>query len=118
MKLNKTDFGRKCQFPLILALGSAPAGVILLAHSIPQIMWIMAVYPAAYALMALVCMLIPGKKRIVPGVIFALMLLGSMALLPLQKSLVSILKIILSTELLMTVSLPQIYSKRFLMKIC
>ena len=101
MKLNRTDFGRKCQFPLILALGSVPAGVILLAHSLPQIMWIMAVYPVVYALMAELCILIPGKKRVFFGILFALMLLASSVLLPLGKSFVPVFVPILYAFLLL-----------------
>ena len=36
MPLNKTDFRRKCQLPLLLASGALPALIMLLIHFAPD----------------------------------------------------------------------------------
>lgn len=88
MKLMKTDFLRKCQFPLMLAFGSLPLPVLLLANLAPQALGLCGLLPAAYALLACACLLIPGKRRVIAGVIgcAALVLLGAWAL-PVGESL-------------------------------
>lgn len=87
MKLKNMDFMRKFQFPLMLACASMPVPVMLLANMAPQALTHCFILPAAYVLMAWVCILVPGKLRLAVGCVgcAALMLVGA-ACLPLKES--------------------------------
>lgn len=88
MKLNFTDFRRKCQFPLMLALAGVPVLAFISAKTVPEALSLLWVIPAAYVALAWLCLVIPGKKRLLVGVagFVALMALGA-AVLPVKESL-------------------------------
>lgn len=71
MKLNTTDFGRKMQHPLLLAFASVPAALIIILNFAPDMLHRVWLFPASYVLLAWGCILIPGKKRILGGVVSA-----------------------------------------------
>ena len=106
MRLNKTDFLRKCQHPLLLGLASFPVAMLLVLVAAQDFFpWCWA-YPAAYVLLSWVCLLIPGKKRVVCGVLSsALMIAAGVALLPWQGRIPLLLLPIMYTALLL-VTLP------------
>lgn len=92
MKLNWTDFRRKCQFPLMLALAGVPVLAFLSAKTAPDSLSLLWLIPAAYVLLAWLCLVIPGKKRLIAGAagFIALMALGA-AVLPLKESMLLLL---------------------------
>lgn len=69
MKLNTTDFRRKMQHPLLLALAGFPLVLFLVAQHAPEAIGLMWVLPAAYVLLAWVCLLLPGKLRLPGGLL-------------------------------------------------
>lgn len=83
MKLNFNDFGRKCQFPVMMAAGGMPVLLLILAHNMPEGVGMTAVLAGIYVVMTWLCMVIPGKIRVPVGVLLAigLMVIGA-ALLP------------------------------------
>lgn len=85
MKLNASDFGRKCQFPLLLALGALPAALLIALRCAPQTVSLVWAFPAVYVLLAWLCLILPGRVRLPAGLLGAasLMLLG-FRLLPIQ----------------------------------
>jgi len=92
MKLNLTDFRRKCQFPVMLALAGVPVTVFISAKTIPATLSLWWVMPAAYTLLSWLCMVIPGKKRLLAGVLSAVALLAlGAAVLPVKENLVLLL---------------------------
>lgn len=69
MKLNTSDFARKAQFPLLIVLGMLPLPVCILVQGAPEILcalWLLV--PAAVAA-AWLCMLLPGKVRLLAGLL-------------------------------------------------
>lgn len=76
MKLNTTDFLRKCQHPLLLALGSIPIAVILLINLAPELLGRMWILPGAYVLLAWGCIVLPGRRRLLGGILSAALLLA------------------------------------------
>ena len=68
MRLNTSDFLRKAQHPLLLGLASYPLSMLLTLSFAPETFWFAWCFPAAYVLLSWVCLLIPGKKRVVAGV--------------------------------------------------
>ena len=75
MKLNTNGFLIKCQHPLTLALTFFPLGWLFVTgcnRAIPYAY----LFPAAYVLLAWLCLLIPGKRRLLAGFLGAAMLAG------------------------------------------
>lgn len=64
MKLNLTDFLRKCQFPPMIALGLLPLPTLLLLQSAPDHLWTLFVLIPTCVLLCWLCMILPGKIRI------------------------------------------------------
>ena len=91
MKLNTTDFIRKGQFPLLLALGVMPLCTIIVIQIAPQFIMALPVLLSAYVLLAWLCMLMPGRIRAVCGAIgcACLMLLG-LRMLPVIQSVLQV----------------------------
>lgn len=102
MKLNVTDFRRKCQFPLILALAGMPILAFISAKTVPETLSLIWVTPLAYVLLAWLCLVIPGKKRLIAGAagVIVLLALGA-AVLPVKESLVLMLGPVLYSVLLL-----------------
>ena len=69
MKLNTTDFRIKLQHPLVLELDFFPVVLFVLAKNAPDALQWMWVLPAAYVLLAWTCILMPGKLRLLSGVL-------------------------------------------------
>lgn len=88
MKLNKLDWLRKSQFPLMLASATYPLAALwalVVARQALPMAWCFSV---SYALLAMVCLMLPGKVRLAGGMAGCLILLGlSEALLPYRESL-------------------------------
>lgn len=85
MKLNTSGFLRRCQHPLLLALGSVPAAVLVVMNNAPELLAHMWLMPALYVLLAWVCLLLPGKLRLVGGIAgAALQMAAGIALLQVQ----------------------------------
>lgn len=68
------DLWRKCQFPLLMALGTLPIAVLLLNSLTGDGLNALPVFPAAYAALAVLCLAVRGRLRLPAG------LLGSGAL--------------------------------------
>jgi len=87
MKLNFTDFLRKGQFPLLFALGLFPGLALILIATLPACWPVLWLYPVCYVLLAWLCLVLPGKIRLVVGLLGAAALMGlGVYLLP-EKSL-------------------------------
>ncbi len=92
MKLNLTDFRRKCQFPVMLALAGVPVLMFISAKTIPATLSLWWVIPAAYTLLSWLCVVIPGRKRMLAGILSAVALLAlGAAVLPVRENLVLLL---------------------------
>ena len=76
MKLNTTDFLRKCQYPLLLALGSIPVAVLVIMNIAPQLLQRIWMLPAAFVLLSWGCIITPGRRRVLCGVLSAAALLA------------------------------------------
>lgn len=87
MKLNFNDFSRKCQFPLMLAAGCMPVILLVLAHYLPDCVNETLVLAGVYVVLTWICTVIPGKIRVLTGIVLAIgqMALG-VTLLPLGES--------------------------------
>lgn len=87
MRLNTSDFLRKAQHPLLLGLGSLPLSMLLTLSFAPETFRFSWCFPAAYVLLSWACLVIPGKKRVVAGVISAILLVALCGLLlPMTKN--------------------------------
>lgn len=85
MRLNKTDFLRKAQHPLLMGLASLPASMLLILTTLPDIFSWCWCFPAAFVLSAWVCLLVPGRRRLLAAAAAATAMLGSaFTLLPWQ----------------------------------
>lgn len=69
MKLNRSDFPRKCQFPLLIALGTLPLMALIMLYNLPQATSALTVLIPAYVLLAWLCILLPGKIRLPAGLL-------------------------------------------------
>lgn len=76
MKLNTTDFRRKLQHSLLLALLGFPLTWLMLQTTGAAVLPWVYFFPAAYVLLSWACILTPGKRRILAGFAGALMLAG------------------------------------------
>lgn len=76
------DFPRKAQFPLLFASAAAPLAALLLAFAWPDALGRVLAVPALYALLAMPCLLVPGRRRLAAGLLAAaaLLALGGAAL--------------------------------------
>lgn len=81
MKLNFNDFGRKCQFPLMMAAGCMPVLLLILAHYMPEGILLTFAVAGVYVAMAWLCMVIPGRIRIPTGIVLAVGLVATGAVL-------------------------------------
>lgn len=77
------DLWHKCQFPLLMALGTLPAAVLLLNTFVGDGLSALPAFPAAYAALAVLCLAVKGRLRLPAGLLgcAALVVLG-IALLP------------------------------------
>ena len=75
MKLNTNGFRIKCQHPLTLALAFFPLGWLFI-NGVDGLARYVYLFPAAYALLAWACLLIPGKWRLLAGFAGAAALAG------------------------------------------
>lgn len=83
MQLNNTGFLRKAQHPLLLAMASLPAAMLLTLAMAPGCFPWCWCLPGGYVLCAWLCLLIPGRKRLIAAAAASvLMAAGSLALLP------------------------------------
>jgi ABC-type multidrug transport system fused ATPase/permease subunit len=106
MKLNTTDFRRKLQHPLLLALAGFPLVLFLVAQHAPEAIGLMWVLPAVYVLLAWVCLLLPGKLRLPGGLAgIAVMIAVTAAAWPIAAHLVLLVPIVVYT-VLMLIALP------------
>ena len=69
MKLNRSDFPRKCQFPLLIALGTLPLMALIVLYNLPQAISALALLIPAYVVLAWLCILLPGKIRLPAGIL-------------------------------------------------
>jgi len=78
MKLNFNDYLRKCQFPLLLALGTIPIAPVFYAYSEVRFLPVAWALPVAYLVLSWIGLVISGKGRFVFGVLAsgAFLLLG------------------------------------------
>lgn len=67
MNLTKKLFLRKCQFPLAIALGFFPIPIVVNAGFVPELVSVCWIFPLIYAVMAIACMAVPGKIRVLVG---------------------------------------------------
>lgn len=77
MKLNTTDFLRKCQHPLLLAIGSIPLALLVVMNFAPTQLHHIWPLIVLYVLLSWLCLVLPGKKRIFCGVIGAAALIAT-----------------------------------------
>ena len=104
MKLNTTDFRRKCQHPLLLALAIFPVMLLLAINAAPECLAAMGGYLGAWVLLAWGCILIPGKKRLMAGLVSGALLAGLAAvMLPLREKPVLLLLPLVYIPLLLAV---------------
>ncbi len=102
MRLNKTDFLRKAQHPLLLGLASLPVAMLVALSFAPEVFPWCWCFPAAYVLLSWACLLIPGKKRLLGGIAGAAALLaGAILLLPWRTHIVLLLLPVMSIVLLL-----------------
>lgn len=84
--LKTKNFLHKCQHPLLLAAGSVPLAVLLAARVQPQVFRVLPCFPAAYVLLAWLCLLVPGRWRLFAAGMGSAVLAGlAAALLPLRQ---------------------------------
>lgn len=76
MKLNTTDFLRKSQHAILLATGSYPIGVLLAAHTAPELLTRFWPVTVAFVLLSWLCILTPGRRRLLVGCISTAALLA------------------------------------------
>lgn len=68
------EYTRKCQFPIMFALGSYPATVVLSFFLAPQLLYYTWILPVAFVALAFLSLAVPGKLRIVLGICGAVLL--------------------------------------------
>lgn len=92
MKLNKADFLRKSQFPLLLACATYPIAAMLTAAVAQEALASVLALSSVYAVLAMVCLVLPGRVRLVAGGVGCTVLVGlGAALLPWRGSVVVLL---------------------------
>lgn len=81
MKLNFNDFGRKCQFPVMLAAGCMAILLLILANYYPGGIARTFVLAGLYVLLSWLCIVLPGRMRIPAGIVLTAGLMAAGALL-------------------------------------
>lgn len=81
MKLNFNDFGRKCQFPVMLAAGCMAILLLILANYYPEGIARTFVLAGLYVLLSWLCIVLPGRMRIPAGIVLTAGLMAAGALL-------------------------------------
>ncbi|MGN0779201.1 MAG: hypothetical protein ACI4MJ_08655 [Aristaeellaceae bacterium] len=77
------DLRRKGQFPVLLGCGVLPLLTMLLMVFVPEKPWLAAVFAGAFALLGEVCLLVPGKARLLAGLVSCAGMIGlGVVLLP------------------------------------
>lgn len=85
--LNWKDFPRKCQFPFLLACAVFPAAVVMVHSFAPSMLDKLWYFPAAYVLLAQLCLVLKGKIRLIAGIAgAAAQIVLGVRTLPLQES--------------------------------
>ena len=106
MKLNTAGFLRRCQHPLLLALGCQPLLWVLLCNLMYPLRFTGSLMLGLTVLLSWGCLLLPGKRRLPAGAAGALLLLAAGGfLLPLSEHLALLLVPALCIALLLG-SLP------------
>ena len=77
MRLNWTDFGRKCQLPWLMAFGTLPVGLIYCANVLDGRWEGVLALAVLYGLLATLCLPVRGRMRLVLGMVGAAVLLGT-----------------------------------------
>lgn len=86
MKSSVSLWLRRCQFPLMILLTAAPVVLMQLSIHAPDILSIVWAFFAACLLLCALCLLLPGRRRMLAaGVSAALLLALGAALLPLNE---------------------------------
>ncbi len=84
MKLN--GFLTKCQHPMVLCLGCLPLTWMLLCNVAPHLLLRGSLLPLLTLLFSWLCLIVPGKRRLVAGLAGAALLMAAgSALLPLSE---------------------------------
>jgi len=87
MRMKATGLGRKIQQLLMLGFGLFPAAVLLAMMICPAALSLLPVVPTVYAVLALGCLMLPGRIRLISGVLAAGGLIGiAWLLLPLAEA--------------------------------
>lgn len=68
MKLHFSDFPRKAQLVLLMTCATVPAVAMAAATTEPELLGRIALFPLAYVLLALLCLTLPGRPRLIVGV--------------------------------------------------
>lgn len=77
MRLNWTDFGRKCQMPWLMAFGTLPVGLIYCANVLDGRWEGVAALVVLYGLLATLFLPVRGRMRLALGTVGAAVLLGT-----------------------------------------
>ena len=102
MKLNTTDFGRRCQFPIMMAAGSLPLPMIICGMELTGSVNACLILAGIYVVLAWLCTLTPGKMRIPVGMLcVAGIFAAGFVLLPFETLLPALLIPILYVALLL-----------------
>ncbi len=91
MNMKAKDILHKGQMLLTVSLILLPLSVLLLANGAPAYLWMAAGYAAAFLLLGMVCVLLPGRFRIPAGVLGALALSAMALILPVKENAVVLL---------------------------
>lgn len=73
--MKATEFFRKVQFPLMLAIGTYSAGACISAYFAPSLLQNVWLFPGVYFLFAVIGLLLPGKLRVPLSIVGAAALL-------------------------------------------
>ena len=83
MKLNFGLLRQRWHLPLMLAAGFLPLPILICARNTPEMPWTGTIIAAIYLLLAELCTILPGKRRLIAGILGAVALCAAgVALLP------------------------------------
>lgn len=92
MKLNTTDFGRRCQFPIMMAAGSLALPMLICGVELTGSVNACLALAGLYVVLAWLCTLTPGKLRLPVGALCTVgIFLASAVLLPYDRLLPTLL---------------------------
>lgn len=92
MKLNFGLLRQRWHLPLMLAAGFLPLPILICARSTPDMSWAGLPVAAIYLLLAELCIILPGKRRLIAGILGAAAICAAgVALLPWRGLLVMFL---------------------------